>query len=407
VLTVGSQPVELGVFPAGEAVVVDAIDPRCPVVGGAETQLPNGDLIDISRCQVSETRYRSLVAESGAEVVVVSLGPFDSGIVRHVDEIGFPAPTELAAYGNRIGRSGVELTAALATLSGAGRRVIVVDNGLSAWMRGAIDRSVLELEGVTVVNTPAAAAAVHSAVEAFQVATTPGSVLADAPLRLLVIGDSTSLMVAKALNDGSAGRLELQWAGGEGCPFVRVTATRANASAAWVPTPCEPYESKLPPLVASFHPDAILIVAGAMELLEQRYPGSSAGRLPGSAEYAAYHDAEMAAFMAMVRPWHLPVLVADAPPVTGGLYTTLEMTDPARLRAWNEQIARWDSAYDDLAVLPYAAPLAAYEQVHGSIRSDGSHPDIGPLTDIARTSLVDPLIAIVHQLAGVAPTALP
>jgi hypothetical protein len=72
------------------------------------------------------------------------------------------------------------------------------------------------------------------------------------------------------------------------------------------------------------------------------------------------------------------------------------MATPERAAAWNAQIQRWADAHPEVEVLSYAAPLQAYEAEYGGIRPDGSHPEIGPLTDIARASLVEPLPELIR-----------
>ena len=47
-------------------------------------------------------------------------------------------------------------------------------------------------------------------------------------------------------------------------------------------------------------------------------------------------------------------------------------------------------------MFPYAGALATYEAEHGDIRTDGVHPEVGPLTDLARRVLVPQLVAAVH-----------
>jgi hypothetical protein len=67
------------------------------------------------------------------------------------------------------------------------------------------------------------------------------------------------------------------------------------------------------------------------------------------------------------------------------------MADPARADAFNAEVDRWHREHPDLLVLDYADPLLRYEAEHGLIRVDGSHPEIGALTEIARRSLVPAL----------------
>jgi hypothetical protein len=140
-----------------------------------------------------------------------------------------------------------------------------------------------------------------------------------------------------------------------------------------------------------------------MELMEQRYPGDPPdgdGHLPGSSAYAAFHDREVDSLMAILRERGLPLLVADTPPLGVGSFSTYEMADPKRADAFNHELSRWDARQPDLFTLPYAGPLTAYESVHGLIRTDGSHPELAPLTDIARASLVPELLDLLGASEG-------
>lgn len=233
----------------------------------------------------------------------------------------------------------------------------------------------------------------------------PGSTDAPrGPVRVLVIGDSTSLIVATALDEVADGRLQVVWAGEEGCPFVRVEATRAASNLDWVVRECAgPMAAVLDPLLELYAPDAVVLVAGAMAMMEHRYPGDPRGHLPGSAEYVARHDADMATLLELLEPTGTPVVVADAPPLGVGSYSTFEMADRARAEAWNAQIRRWDLAHEEVTVWPYADAIVAYEAEFGNIRLDGSHPEIEPLVAITRDTLFARLERI---LAEVVPAGL-
>jgi hypothetical protein len=187
------------------------------------------------------------------------------------------------------------------------------------------------------------------------------------------------------------------WAGANGCPLVRAQATRADHTQAWVPVTCAPFDRKLPPLLQQFRPDAVLLVLGPTELQEQRYAGDPAAHVAGDSAFTAFHDLEMAALQHVLG--NVPLVVTDGPPVRSGNWATAAMASPARLAAWNAQVARW-AARPGIRVLPYAAALAAYEAQHGDIRSDGVHPDVGPLTDLARATLVPALLGLVRGGSG-------
>jgi hypothetical protein len=226
------------------------------------------------------------------------------------------------------------------------------------------------------------------------------------PTRVLVIGDSTSLSMAMALNDGSDGRLEVLWAGANGCPLAPVEATRVDRNAPWVGHECEPYATKLPPLVGSFTPDAVLVVSGPTELSEHRFAGDPDGHVAGDPVFAAARDEVVDAIAATVGGT-VPILVADVPAVRAGGFASREMARPERLAALNAQVEDWDRRSIQIARFPYRDTLEGAETAPGSLRSDGVHPDAGPLEALARSVYVDELLDLVGRTGGELTAATP
>jgi peptidoglycan/LPS O-acetylase OafA/YrhL len=217
------------------------------------------------------------------------------------------------------------------------------------------------------------------------------------PLRLLVIGDSTSLSLAQAFNDGGDGALEVQWAGANGCPFVQATAVRSTPEWPWRDVDCEPYETKLPPLLERFRPDAVFLMSGPLEQLEQRYPGADTGYVAGDPVFMAARDAAMASLLGIVGP-AMPVLVADFPQVAVGQYAAEEMLDPDRLSALNDQVVRWDERWEQVERFDYRRPLLAAEAAFGTLRTDGVHPDALQIEELTRTTLAPQLLEQVASM---------
>jgi hypothetical protein len=191
--------------------------------------------------------------------------------------------------------------------------------------------------------------------------------------------------------------LVVQWAGEEACPFATAVATRPAPSLDWTPSECVGPVAMLDGVLDSFRPDAVLLVVGAMALMEHRYPGDEAGHLPGVPEYLAAHARALDDVMEVLRPRGIPLVVADTPPLGVGAFSTFEMADPERAEAFNSMIADWTSSVD-VAVLPYGARIVAYEAERGNIRFDGSHPELESLTEIARDWLVGDLVDTVRSL---------
>ncbi len=222
----------------------------------------------------------------------------------------------------------------------------------------------------------------------------------DDGLRILVIGDSTSLNFARALYDGSDGDLNVLWAGANGCPFAPLEATRGSSDGQWAESDCVAWHDKVPPLLDTFEPDVLFAMTGPMELVEHRFAGDPVGRVAGDVEFAAARERELRALFD-VLPADLPVLVADLPPITIGGFSSAEMTSPDRLAAVNDQIEQWDEQWSQLARFPYRETLVAAERARPAddqIRSDGTHPDVEPLAELARSSYVPELVAMVVRL---------
>lgn len=218
-----------------------------------------------------------------------------------------------------------------------------------------------------------------------------------APLRLLVIGDSTSLSLAQAFNDGGDGAFEVLWAGANGCPFVQATAIRSAPSWPWREIVCESYDTKLPPLIERFRPDAVFLMSGPLEQVEQRHPGSDTGHIAGDPAFMDARDEAMVSLLDMVGPT-TPVLVADFPQVAVGPYATEEILDPARLSALNDQVVAWDQRWDQVARFGYRVPLEAAEAALGTLRSDGVHPDALQIEELTRSTLAPQLVEHVASM---------
>ncbi|MGA9279502.1 acyltransferase family protein, partial [Ilumatobacter sp.] len=213
--------------------------------------------------------------------------------------------------------------------------------------------------------------------------------------RVLVLGDSTSLIVARALHVADE-RLDVVWAGENGCPIVRAVAIQPSSSTDPKPLDCADFAAKLPPLIADFAPDTVLVVAGPIEAAALVFSDDPTPRVPGDPAWIGHHDTEFAELLTVIADVDgaMPrLLVADAPTIGDGLFSTPEMARDERTEAWNTQIERWAQVHDRVDVFDYATPLAEYEAEHGSVRPDGVHPDVEVLTELARTAYVEQLLS--------------
>jgi peptidoglycan/LPS O-acetylase OafA/YrhL len=365
--------------------VVDALHPECPtVIAALATVTDDGPHVD---CEANSTRWTRLAAEVEPDLVIVSLGPDDAPASNlNGEPLSAPQLLELSqlmtAVELDIGRS-------LEALSDLGVRMMFFDGApVSESFEPLLDRVVVSLGLGTVHRS------VGSLVTAAEGQLTAlGEESALEPLRIMVIGDSTSFPVAQVLSNASNGHWQVTWAGANGCPFVRADATRPTARDSWKEVTCEPFDTKLPPLWKTNRPDLVLLVVGPMELLEQRYPGDSAGRVAGDPEFIAFHDSEMAELVALVRAAGIQLIITDSPPITAGMWSSNEMASPERLAAWNAQVARWAAIWPEVSVLPYADFVVAYEAKHGTIRPDGVHPDVTLSAELTRGAIIPWLLA--------------
>ncbi|MFZ4812198.1 MAG: acyltransferase family protein [Ilumatobacteraceae bacterium] len=401
VLVIGSRPIDLSELTPDRFDVASHTS-TCPVTAAAEVDV-DGTRVDTSKCDVALFGWDGLVSVMRPDVIVLSLGPIDGGTVRMSDAIGFPtdiadAGQRIAEMGRRMAQTQEYLRITVGALAAKTGRVLIAADGVPPWFDMMVSEQSLNAANVTVLPTDRIAITLRWIDSGRRAG---GGVPVAAPIdtsprRVLVLGDSTSVLVAKALGDGSDGRLSIRWAGKEGCPIVVVEATRAATQQPWTPSTCVPVTTTLPALLSDERPDAMLIVAGGMEMLEQRYAGDPNGYVAGTEGFQRAHDAVMDDIVALVRPYAIPIVIADAPQLGYSSFSSGEMATPERAAAWNAQIQRWADAHPEVEILPYAGPLQAYEAEYGGIRPDGSHPEIGPLTDIARASLVEPLLELIR-----------
>ena len=398
ILVLGSDNFPVSVLSALGDEVVDGVQTGCPIARAQEIRFDDGAVLNTSDCEAIVDRWPRLIEQSHPDAVIISIGSLDRAVIRRETDQGFPGPADIAEFAVREESAFADLNIGIALIEHEGVPYLVADHPSGAAASADLEIRYLNrlrlthptIQSVITTDTQLASATA-------QVLDQPNQAPTDGRLRVLVIGDSTSLDMAQALSDAAPDRLHVTWGGENGCPFVRAESVRLSHRDQWRPNACAAFDKKVPPLLDSFHPDVVLLVASLLEVAEQRYPGDSASHVAGDAAYNAFHDSEMTTFVAILKARGVPLLVADSPGFTAGLATS-EQARPQRTSEWNAQIRRWDDASPYIAVFDYTGPLAAAEAAHGSIRPDGVHPEIGPLTELARQVLVDELVARTHAL---------
>jgi peptidoglycan/LPS O-acetylase OafA/YrhL len=371
--------------------VIDDIRPQCPL----STTILAG-------CEPLLDRYRALTSGSqpggpGVDVLVIATGAAEDAEIapRSAAAVSGEQLAELAA-------SQIEASEAIHAVVDAAVAVDAHVMSYSAGERyGAFDDQLVHLAiagaiSGDVIRTGTELSSAIGARARADLSANAGGTEDASPRRVLVIGDSTSLSMAMALNDGGDGRLEVLWAGANGCPLAAVEVTRPSRDDAWTDHDCEPYERKLVPLVASFSPDVLLVLSGPTELTEHRFPSDPEGHVAGDPAFVTARDRAVDAIVRTAG--EVPILIADVPAVRPGGFASREMADPARLDALNDQIEQWARGSAQIAVFPYRGVLEAVEENYGGLRTDGVHPDAAPLERLARAVYVDLLIEMTDRL---------
>ena len=367
--------------------VLDDIRPDCPL-----------STTVIVGCPTPADRLRTLQARIEVDAVVIAVGP--------VEDADFESRSAAVDSGSALSDFAASQIAASSALGALVDDAADADVDVVLYSTGkrfaAFDHQVVELAIVrtfirTVIRTETELASAVRVRARADRGSNGGGQVDDRALRVLVVGDSTSLTLAMALSDGSDGRLEVLWAGANGCPLATVEATRTSPDHQWTTRSCEPYETKLPPLLASFAPQALLVVSGPIELTEHRFAGDPTARVASDAGFLGERDAAIGS-LAVLTNGDVPILVADIPAVQQGLFASREMTRPDRLDALNDQIDRWDRGSPQITRFGYRDALEFAESTPGALRSDGVHPDAGPLQELARSVYVDRVVELSRRV---------
>ena len=95
-------------------------------------------------------------------------------------------------------------------------------------------------------------------------------------------------------------------------------------------------------------------------------------------------------------------MIADAPPITAGVFAKSPMAKPDRLVAWNAMVGSWTEHSPSVQRLPIADEIVALERTAGhSLRPDGVHLDVEGAADVVRDVVLPAVVA------GTGPTAQP
>lgn len=359
--------------------VIDATDSRCPLTPAVEVQLATSAVVDTVTCGDQVPAWMEAAATADVVDVVVALGDIDEGVVRDATEVGFPDASDYARVAARWLHFGAALNRLWdqipATLHVQLVRVGDVDPTLQYELtKFAASRSALPNVHFTI----------DSAIESLRLASTTND-----RLRVLVVGDSTSVILAAALYRAAPERLDVEWIGANGCPVVQVVALRSTTAEPWTDVDCPATSDNLAERLAAFKPDVVVLMVSAGELLHQQYAGDDGDHVAGDSEFTVVHDDFIDAFSALLPG--TPLLIADCPQLITSGFVKPETASPERIAAWNAQVLRWIGSSSGIGLFPYAAAINERQQANPkeSVLVDGIHADVNILIELVHSRLLD------------------
>ena len=366
--------------------VIDATDVNCPLTPAAEVQLSTSLVVDTSACGDPVPAWLETAAAVNVVDVVVALGGVDEGVVRDRTEVGFPDATDYAGVSARWLHFAVALNRLWDRVPSTVNVQLVRVGDVDATLQYELTRFAASRSALPNVHFT-----LDSVIESLQV--TSGAT--DQQLRVLVVGDSTSVILAAALYRADPGRVDVEWVGANGCPVVPVVALRSTASEPWQQVDCPANTRLVGEQLATFRPDVVVLMVSAGELLHQQYNGDGGDHIAGDREFTAVHDDFMRILSALLNDYDnghgVPLLVADCPQLVTSGFVKDETASRERIAAWNAQVHRWVDSSSSVGLLPYASAINDRQRLNTQehVLVDGIHADVDILIELVRTRLLD------------------
>ncbi len=218
---------------------------------------------------------------------------------------------------------------------------------------------------------------------------TPFGTRAPVPLRVLVVGDSTSFWVAAGLEavGKETGSIETAWLGAAGCPLVRADEFQSVFDTVELGE-CPRFDEDWAGAAESFGPDVVLVVSSVIDAGEYRLQGSSDWVAFGDSEFDTFWRSEAEAAIAELAASGAVIVWGDAPAV--------ELVAAEATARWNVRLARHnalvsalDRDYDQVVTVAFSSQLGAPgTAVDRKQRPDGSHLAPSAAIEFARSWLI-------------------
>lgn len=382
ILLLGNQPdlaQSVGAIESPRYVIEldDQTDPGCPIVVVDLASLPD-------HCVATQT---VLTHRDGYDLVVVGTGI--------LDRADLPADTTLNQENRAIAYGLLDPAIGyLNSIISGGVPLVLVDR-LNDDALGVRLRDLdIGNPNISLIAAADPIAALTTVIET----QTKVNATARTALRTLVIGDSTSFGVASALARAAGDRMQVLWGGGQNCPVVPVAELRWWDGAQWSLDRCPTTSRGWPDLVSGFQPDLVFIVASLPEQSDQRYAPNGPWYTAGDSEFIVAHNEAMGQLQQLLASSGAVTVVATAPAVVNGAFAGGSLGSTERIADWNAQIASWDQQWNSVGTLDWSTIVATAEAA-GYHRPDGIHFEQDPLDQLAKTYLLDELLAAAEALA--------
>lgn len=215
---------------------------------------------------------------------------------------------------------------------------------------------------------------------------------------VVVIGDSVSYGVARALNDVARDRYEVVWAGGRNCPLVEVRKIRWWDGVEFDMTECPTLDDTWIPLWEEFSPEILVVVVSVPEQSDQQYEDGGEWFVVGSDEFARRHDEAVDRLMRLAESTGTRVVFFTSPTIHGGALGEANFGRPERVAAWNGEMKKFAARWSSIEFFDWAEIVERYEGADGGepggLRGDGVHMSEEVLGEILAAELVPYLDAV-------------
>ncbi len=203
------------------------------------------------------------------------------------------------------------------------------------------------------------------------------------PLRTLMIGDSTAMMVGFGLDDygRDTGELQMRSLAELGCGVGRGGWRDYQAAVTSVDDECAQTWEGWRQGVEEFDPDVVVALTGPFDVCDRRLDGSDEWQAPGDPEYDAYLSDELEAASELLTSRGALLVWLTSPAIDLGRADVSPgsvhhpASDPDRMDRLNELIQETAEGQSAIATADYAAHLRSYPggELDPEMRPDGVH----------------------------------